>query len=112
MDHGRAQPGICLEVNFTTEHGYRSIYTTITTYHADMTFGMTNFLIRTTLRLESGVWHMGGGKTGKLLEHWLCHSSSLYKFGIVNDRQVFSIAVGLNNEGFYLTTSDLVSKIF
>ena len=41
-----------------------------------------------------------GGRTGKLLEHWLCHSSSLYKFGIVTDR-FFSIAVGSINEGLF-----------
>ena len=64
-----------------------------------MTFGMTTFLIWTALRLATqGLAYEG--RTGKLLEHWLCHSSSLYKFGIVNDR-IFSIAVGLINEGLF-----------
>ena len=70
-----------------------------------MTFGMTTFLIWTALRLE--IRGLAYGRTGKLLEHWLCHSSSLYKIWD-SDRQVFSIAVGLINEGLFLTTSDLV----
>lgn len=86
----------------TTEHGYQSGYTTITTYHADMTFGMITFLIWTALRLESwksGVWHMKGEDRKAL------GALAMSFFFVVqiwdSDRQVFSIAVGLINEGLF-----------